>query len=108
MFLYSKRKPRPKRLSFAGIKKEDILCGNCIIVRDEISKVIPYANPLRNYEYLITNYIDPIELENRRELLLKKEYTKKIGEEDYQEYLKIKDSRPIPKRRIMKKNNNLN
>ena len=44
-YLYEKDKIIPSTISFKKIKKEDVLRGNCILVRDVTGKIIAYDNP---------------------------------------------------------------
>lgn len=44
-FLYEKNKIIPRVIRFNEIKKEDILRGNCILVKDVTNKIIAYDNP---------------------------------------------------------------
>ena len=53
IFLYGKNHCVPDRVSFSSIKKEDILKGRCLIVKDELNQIIAYANP-RNIENLLS------------------------------------------------------
>ena len=47
IYLFEKEYNVPNRVCFDRIKKQDILSGNILIVKDEMGKVIPYRNPRR-------------------------------------------------------------
>ncbi len=51
-YLYEKNKPIPEPVSFSKLKKEPILKGHYLIVKDETNRVIPYYN-LRRVEDLL-------------------------------------------------------
>lgn len=38
----------PETVSFASIKKEDILTGRIVLVMDDYKKVVPYRRPMKN------------------------------------------------------------
>ena len=44
-YLYSKSKKPPKRATMALVKKDGILTGRYIFVKDIVGQVIPYMNP---------------------------------------------------------------
>ena len=46
IFLCEKKHCVPDRVSFSKIKKEDILKGKCLLVKDELNQIIPYSNPM--------------------------------------------------------------
>lgn len=56
IFLREKNRYTPDRVSFSKIKKEDILRGRCLLVKDELNQIIPYSNP-RNLERLMSELL---------------------------------------------------
>lgn len=44
-YLYSKSKKPPKRAAMALVKKDGILTGRYIFVKDVAGQIIPYMNP---------------------------------------------------------------
>ena len=45
MYLYEKGLSMVKKINFSKVKKEDLLTGKCILVKDENKQVLGYINP---------------------------------------------------------------
>ena len=45
IFLYENNLRIPHRVRFSDVKKEDILRGDCLIVKDDINQKVIYSNP---------------------------------------------------------------
>ena len=46
IFLYEKKQKQPVSVDISIIKKEDILKGKYLFVKDNTEKIIPYKNPM--------------------------------------------------------------
>ena len=52
MFLWENNLRIPHRVRFSDVKTEDILRGDCLIVKDDINQKVIYSNP-RNLDRLM-------------------------------------------------------
>jgi len=75
-FLLEKGYTCPRRAIFSKIKKEDILCGKYIVVKDETCQKIAYYNPGASFNKIIRELkqeLDPGKLEKARADILKEQ-----------------------------------
>lgn len=95
-----------KKIGFKNVKKDQILCGEIVLVKDEEGKVVPYASPRR---------IEDLDLDEINSLKDKKSFIKPIenydnlkdvGKKDYEFYLGLKSEIPSKKKRVRRRNYN--
>lgn len=65
LYLYEKGRKAVEYIRFKSIKSEDILLGNVLLVKDEIGKVIPYANPKINNLKALLKELNSVESQKR-------------------------------------------
>ena len=92
-----------KKIGFKNVKKDQILCGDIVLVKDEEGKVVPYASPRR---------IADLDLDEINSIKGKKSFSrsiedydnlKDIGANDYAFSLGLKSKIPSKKKRVRRK-----
>ena len=93
-----------KRIGFKDVKKDKLLKGDIIYVRDEEGKVAPYVNPKR-IENLVLEEINS--LNNKKifgGIVENCDNLKDIGKRDYALHLKLKSKIAPKKTRVRRRN----
>ncbi len=93
-----------KKIGFKNVKKDQILSGDVVLVRDEEGKVVPYVSPKRIEDL----DLDEINSLNNKKIfggsIEKYENLKEIGQRDYALYLKLRSNIAPKKKRVRRRN----
>ena len=93
-----------KKIGFKNVKKDQILSGDVVLVRDEEGKVVPYVSPKRIEDL----DLDEINSLNNKKIfggsIEKYENLKEIGQRDYALHLKLRSNIAPKKKRVRRRN----
>ena len=93
-----------KKIEFKNVKKDQILSGDVVLVRDEEGKVVPYVSPKRIEDL----DLDEINSLNNKKIfggsIEKYENLKEIGQRDYALHLKLRSNIAPKKKRVRRRN----